>query len=417
MAALKTIQRASCLLLLLLLASARAGAYEADLRLKWFGSATSLPRHDVLRSSQGARMFDQSADARLMVTGGKSTWRWLVHHSTTALYGDSVALNTAGFDGVPTGDQRRALDLTWSIGGGDRHDVFHRLDRAAIKYRKANFALTVGREAVSWGSGHVFQPMDLFNPFAPTAIDRDFKAGDDLLHAQMLFGNGSDLELLAVARRDGQGDVSASAASYAAKWHGFLGAGEFELMAAKHYLDRVLGATVRLPLGGALLRTDVVATDVRTLGWRTSAVVNIDYSFDVGQKNLYVFAEYYRNGFGVSRVENVAMLPVELQDRIARGEVYALMRHYTALGGTVQWHPLLSQGVTLLSNLEDGSSLVQTAMTFDPGDRQRLEFGVTLPLGRPGDEYGGVAVSRTPEGRLLTTGAGKRIFARWVYYF
>ena len=33
----------------------------------------------------------------------------------------------------------------------------------------------VGRQAVTWGNGLIFNPMDLFNPFSPVDIERDYK--------------------------------------------------------------------------------------------------------------------------------------------------------------------------------------------------------------------------------------------------
>ncbi len=412
-----------------LCASGFAQAVDADMRLKWFGSATSLPDHDATRLVGESPQFDQSADVRLMFSGGEGGLEWLVHHASTLLSGDGVALagqaqraqlgqglSRSAFDRVPTDDARRVADLTWPIGDGKRHDAFHRLDRIALKYRRGRWAFTVGRDAVSWGSGRVFQPMDLFNPFAPTAVDRDFKAGDDLVHAQVLLDSGADIELLAVGRRDDAGDVTATAASLAAKVHGFVGAAEYELLAARHYRDRVYGATLRLPLGGALLRTDIVATDLQGGGWRTSGVLNIDYSFDVGPKNVYVFGEYYHNGFGSSSLLPLSQLSPLLIERLARGEVFTFMRDYTAVGGTVQWHALLTQNVTLITNLHDASSLLQTSFTYDPGDRQRLELGVTLPMGRSGEEYGGVPVAALPNGSVLTSGGGARAFLRWVFY-
>ena len=412
-----------CFALLLTVAvGAPAYAVEADFRLKWFGTATAYPEHDVVRLTEQSPQFDQSMDGRLMLSGGGGGFEWVVHHASVLISGDAVAranrTNTsAAPDQIPTGDERRVMDLTWPIGDGKRHDAFHRFDRLALKYRKGNWAVTLGREAVSWGSGRVFQPMDLFNPFAPTVVDRDFKAGDDLLHAQVLLGNGSDVELLAVGRRDVTGDITGTAGSVAAKLHGFAGGSEYEIMAAKHYRDRVYGLTLRIPIGGALVRTDVVATDLGDGGWKTSGVLNIDYSFDVLQKNVYVFGEYFHNGFGVGRVERVADLPQALTDRLARGETFTLMRDYVALGGNVQWHALLTQNLTVLTNLHDSSSLLQTSLIYDPGDRQRLELGMTLPMGRQGDEYGGINVARLPDGRTATTGGAARGFARWVYYF
>ena len=170
---------------------------------------------------------------------------------------------------------------------------------------------------------------------------------------------------------------------------------------------------LRLPLGGALLRSDVVATNERNSDWELSAVMNLDYSFSVRQKTVYVFVEYFRNGFGVDSLpDSAAALPENLLERVARGELFTLMKDYLAGGGTVQWHPLWSQTLTLIANLNDSSSLLQTQLGYEPGDHSRLEMGLVLPLGRRGDEYGGVPVL----GEDVTSGGARQAYLRFVYF-
>jgi hypothetical protein len=107
------------------------------------------------------------------------------------------------------------------------------------------------------------------------------------------------------------------------------------------------------------------------------------------------------------------MLPRPLQSRLVRGEVFNMMRDYAAVGIAVPWHPLVNQSLTLLLNLHDASSLVQTSVSYEPGDHQRLQLGLIKPLGRAGDEFGGIPVL----GGSLTSGGGARVFFRWLYYF
>ena len=403
-----------------LVASAVAAA-DFDARLKWFGAATAFPDHDIQRQLDATPAYDHNLDLRLMWERAWSGLSLQVAHSTTYVAGDSFAF--AGAPGTtleqaPTDDSRRLMDLTWNIDTGDEHQLLHRLDRLALKYRKGNWGLTLGRQAVSWGSGMVFQPMDLFNPFAPTTVDRDYKAGDDLFLLERLFSNGSDLQVLLVGRRDADEDFTGQAGSAAAKWHGFVGEGEIELLFARHVADQVYGATVRWPLGGALVRSDVVATRLREGDWELSMVLNIDYSLELAGHTSYLFAEYFHNGFGVHRLpDSVTELPRPLLDRLERGEVFNLMRDYLAVGGTIEWHPLWNQTLTVIANLSDGSSLVQSQLTFEPGDHQRLELGAVVPIGSRGEEFGGVPVIRDPRmGDVLTTGGGLRGYLRWVYY-
>ena len=62
--------------------------------------------------------------------------------------------------------------------------------------------------------------------------------------------------------------------------------------------------------------------------------------------------------------------------------------------------------------MHDNSSLLQTNLTYEPSDQQRLEAGFTLTAGGRGDEYGKIPVLGD-----LTTGGGSRVFLRWVYFW
>jgi len=404
-------------LIILLLGVSPARGLEVDIRLKWFTTGSALPSHDIQRQFDDSPVYDMNADMRLMFRHDAGPVTLLVDHATTLISGDSLAFSNAPgstLDQTPTGDERRIMDLTWSIEDGSRHRSLHRLDRLAVQYRAGDWGVTLGRQAVSWGNGFVFQPMDLFNPFAPTTVDRDYKAGDDLLLIERLFADGSDLQVLAVGRRNANEEITGQAGSLAAKWHTFIGEGELELLAARHISDEVYGFGLRFPLGGALLRSDVIATRLRGGDWHVSGLLNLDYSFALGDYATYVFGEYFHNGFGVDKLPaNPLLLPTPLTDRLGRGELFNLMKDYFALGANIQWHPLWTQSFAFIGNLHDGSTLMQMTVNYEQGDHQRLQFGVVLPFGRAGDEFGGVPLL----GEQITAGGATRGYLRWVYYF
>lgn len=384
---------------------------ETDLatRFKWFSSAAALPDADLQRRETGTPAYDHNADLRVLVRHQAGRLRFVSDYSLTWVTGDSFTFgDTAHLDERPTEDSSRLMNLTRTLDEGSRHLTVHRFDRLAVEYRDARLAITVGRQAVSWGSGHVFQPMDLFNPFAPTAVDRDYKPGDDILLIERALAR-SALQILYVARRGARGRAGND--SYAAMWHGFFGAGEVELMGARHYRDDLLGMTFKIPIGPALLRTDVVATRLAEDGdRRVSGIVNIDSAFELFQRTGLVFVEYFRNAFGVDTL--TAELPAPLNDRLARGELFNVMRDYLAAGASYQWHPLWSQSLVWIGNLNDGSSLVQTSLTYEPSDSARVQAGLVAGLGGAGGEFGGI-----PADDDTTTGGGTRAFIRVLHYW
>ncbi|MCY3623927.1 MAG: hypothetical protein OXH68_19730 [Gammaproteobacteria bacterium] len=388
-------------------------ATEFDARIKWHTTAQRLPAGDAQRDATGeSKPLDHGADLRLLLRRDFGSFTVEVDHATTYLVGDSIesaADSGPTFDQTPTGDDRRLLDLTWEVDRGDRHRLLHRFDRFALKYRSSRWAVTVGRDAVSWGSGVVFHPMDLFNPFAPTTVDQDYKAGDDLVRIERLFDDGSDLEMLAVARH---GEVEGGTASVAFKYRTLLGSTELDLLAARHYGGDVVGLGLRTPIGGALVRSDLVAVDDGA-GWTYSGVVNVDYSFPVAQSSVHVFAEYFRNGFGVPGLpEDLDRLPDALTDRLGRSEMFTMMRDYAAVGAQFRWHALVNQSISVIANLHDASKVLQTTVGYDASDAVRLQVGVIKPMGGHGDEFGRLGV-----GDGLTVGGGARAYLRLVYFF
>lgn len=388
-------------------------AAEFDARVKWHSTAQWLPASDAQRDATGESIpLDHGADVRLLWRRNFGRLTVVVDHASTYLVGDTVesfANSGPTYDQTPTEDERRLLDLTWEVDQGNRHRLLHRFDRLALKYRTPRWAVTVGRDAVSWGSGLVFHPMDLFNPFAPTTVDQDYKAGADLIRIERLFDDGSDLEVLAVARH---GEVADGTASVAFKYRALVGGSELDLLAARHYGGGVVGLGLRAPIGGALIRSDLIAVDDAD-GWTLSGVVNVDYSFPIAQNTVYVFAEFFHNGFGVRHLpDDLDLLPEALTERLGRGETFTLMRDYLAVGAQFRWHALVSQSLSLIANVQDASKVLQTSIGYDLSDAARLQVGFIKTLGGRGDEFGRLGTS---DGR--TIGGGARGFLRVVYFF
>ena len=384
-------------------------------RGKWFTAALALPDGDALRHASGdATLVDHNVDLRLMWQRDRGRLRVIVDHSTTAIGGDSVQLGGGGsgfvLEQVPGADGNRLFDLSWQVAESGGARLLHRFDRLAVAYRTPRWGVTVGRQAVSWGAGLVFQPMDLLSPFAPTSVDQDYKPGDDLLLIERLFESGADLQVLAVGRRSG-GRADWAASSVAAKYRGMAGEVEFELLGARHRGEQVFGLGWRVPLGGALARTDIVWTKTRAGGSVVSGVLNADYSLAAFGTLFHLFAEYHHNGFGVRSLPDEP-LPRPLRERLARGEVFLRMRDYLAIGVSFRWHFLVQQSVSMITNLGDGSRLLQAAVTYDPSDAARLQAGFAKPFGDAGDEFGRAAVA---EG--MTAGGGAQAFLRAVRYF
>jgi hypothetical protein len=334
-------------------------------------------------------------------------WTFNANYQIVAFYGDTFLLPD---------DRRRYFDLTTIIDQGSKSALAHRLDRLWVGYTSEKFVARVGRQALSWGNGMFYAPMDLVNPFNPATIDIEYKAGDDLLYLQYLRDSGADVQGAVVVRRNYlSGEVDSRSATTALKYHGFLGEGEFDVLVARHYQDDVLGFGASHALGGAHWSGDLVITDTDT-GTYAQLSTNISYSWTWREKNMSGALEYHFNGMGQARgqydLPSLAENP-DLFLRLARGESFALGRHYLAGSVMIEMTPLWSVTPTLLMNVADPSGLLQLVSQYSLSDNMLLLGSLNVPLGSNGSEFGGVQ-SVVP-GRYRSSGAG--IFAQFAWYF
>ena len=295
-------------------------------------------------------------------------------------------------------DDRRLMDLTKVISDDSDSILYHRLDRLSLTVQKERFVVRLGRQAVTWGNGFLFNPMDLFNPFAPTDIEREYKVGDDMASAQFSLGRSSDLQFLYVPRRDpSTGDMESDQSSLAGKMHFAKDTTEFDIMAARHFEDDVVGAGISGYLGDTAWRLDATWT---FLGEKSdesdflSLTANMDYSWVWWEKNFYGFGEFFYNGLGDDRYSD-ALFEKTVAERLDRGELFTLGRLYLAGYVRMEVHPLVNLFVTVINNCDDPSGIFQPRLAWDVTQDIQFTCGGNIFFGGGDTEYGGFRIPPT----------------------
>ena len=415
--------RAEPWLLLFLATAALAGEAPYELgghtKLRFVG--TTFPSGSLFRQIAGDRSLDLEGDLRLAFKAAPGRWTFIADYQLIGLYGDRIEytreLPPAVGLLVPRlpGDERRLFNLTKVMHDRGKSALLHRLDRLWAGYASEKAVVRVGRQAISWGNGLFYAPMDLVNPFDPAAVDTEYKAGDDMLYVQYLQDSGNDVQVAAVVRRDPvDGEARREQGTTAAKYHGFAGSREYDLLLAEHYDDLVVGLGGTVSPGGAVLRGDVVVTDTDTDTY-VQLVANWSYSWIWGGRNMSGALEYHFNGFGQhdGRYDPGSLAGnTDLLARLARGEAFTLGRHYLAGSVLVEMTPLWTLTPTLLANVADPSALLQIVTSFSLSDNMTFLGSLNVPIGPDGSEFGGI---ETGEGLYLSSGAG--VFAQLAWYF
>jgi hypothetical protein len=414
------------IVLLSILACSVAGADEGP--LEWGGHSKfrlidqSYPEGSLFREAAGSNALDLEGELRLSLKGGHERWSFETDYQLFALYGDTPGLATDtglppafGPNRIPD-DGRRLFDLSGVIHDGGDTTVAHRLDRLWAAWTSDKVVARVGRQALSWGNGLFFSPLDLVNPFDPAAIDTEFKTGDDMLYVQYLRDNGDDVQGAVVFRRDlSSGDVDSGESTAAVKYHGVAGDGEYDVVVARSYGDTVIGLGGVRSIGGAVVRGDVVVTDTG-IDTYLQAVANVSYSWTWGGRNVSGALEYYFNGFGQQAGDyDLPELAArsDLLVRLARGELFTVGRNYLAGSLLIEVSPLWTVTPTLLVNAGDPSALLQFMTQYSLSDNMVLLASLNVPVGADGTEFGGIGTG-LPDS-YLSTGAG--VFAQLAWYF
>ena len=378
----------------------------------------SYPDDSVLKDLVGSPTHDGNGELRLLLGGGHERWSWQGDYQLTLRSGDTVELGRqlAGNFLVPNAlprDDTRLMDLTRIISDRDDRNLVHRLDRLHVNYAGDNAVLKLGRQAVSWGNGLIYNPVDFFNPFDPAAVDKEFKSGDDMFYGQYLQDSGNDAQFVWVWRRDENGNTDPDVDTQALKYHAFIGERELDLLLARHYSDEIASIGGISNWGGAILRGDVLLTHTDHDTY-TSAVANLSYSWVWGGKNMTGVLEYFYNGIGLreKHYDDIAQ-EEDLLARLQRGELFTLGRHYIAGAVTVELAPLFNLTPNLFLNLGDGSGLAQVVGQYDLHQDWQLLLAMNLPFGSDGTEFGGLDVPMSD--RQFSVGPG--VFAQIAFYF
>ncbi len=253
----------------------------------------------------------------------------------------------------------------------------------------------MGRQAITWGVNTFWPALDLFAPFAPTRVDRDYKPGVDAVRLTVPLGSRTEVQAIGAVlgdsrRHDGAGAVLVRVNA---------GPADLGMMGGSFHGDTVAGGFVTANVAGALVRAEVTWTRAgdasdrlrRPSFWRGGLGLERQISASV---NLVV--EVAGNGFGDPDVDGYPAILAS--DRMRRGEVGGLGRWHAGTAVTWQFHPLGTLTNTALVNIDDASAVWIPRLAWSvTGDSEIFVGGLVAighgpgPGGVPRSEYGSTA--------------------------
>ncbi|MFV1988598.1 MAG: hypothetical protein ACC682_15095 [Gemmatimonadota bacterium] len=311
-------------------------------------------------------------------------------------YEHSLQMNSSGLSrsflglGV-TGTTGDWAPLQGTIAESDQVRWRHRLDRLSVALELGpSIEFTVGRQPVSWATTLFLTPGDPFVPFNPEDPFRDYRAGVDAARLRAFLGPFTEVDLvLRPATFDDVTTVSALG-----RIRSVVGGVDVGAWLGALHDEPAASASVAAPVAGAVARGEFVLRRIED-ETRFRAAIGLDRSFAIGEKDLYVVAEYQYDGLGAAGAQDFAS--VILSEPARRGELLVLGRHSAAFQLSAQVHPLVSIDGLALANLGDPSVLLGPGLSYSVGSETSLRSGLFMTAGAgvteeglPGSEYGSV---------------------------
>ena len=102
--------------------------------------------------------------------------------------------NTA-FGLTATPPMRQVVSLHWQPVSENHLTLSHYIDRLYFDQDFSFGSLVVGRQRISWGTGRVWNPTDIFNPINPANFGKIEKDGSDAASMKFYLGQLTDLQI------------------------------------------------------------------------------------------------------------------------------------------------------------------------------------------------------------------------------
>ena len=308
------------------------------------------------------------------------------HQARRASHGGSISVAGSIVSSLGQAPWRIA-PLNWQIvRDDDNFEYRHEIDRALVTIQPEWGVITVGRQAIGFGRGLLFSAVDMFAPFSPLEVDREWRRGVDALRVEYRTTPLSSVELTAVF-----GD-SWEDSAVLARYRGYVGEMDGEVILGKRGEDEMVAGVFSAAVGGAavhgeaaLFHTPEEQPDGGPFGKKNlvgKLVLGTSYTFNVG-KGLTVMGEYHYSGFGLKNAKDV-INQVQNEDfikRYLRGDSQILGQHALAVQASYPFNETLMGSLLVLGSLTDGSGMVSPSLVWSANDNTTVTLSTFLPWG------------------------------------
>jgi hypothetical protein len=310
------------------------------------------------------RTYQSQSALRLMWErfGSKAVWQ-LHYELSPVLVSRQLALTSPTFAQVD--DSYRLTDIDSSLSDSDeKHQVYQNLDRFNVQFQFSHGDLTIGRQAITFGSARIINPTDVFLPFDVRTFNTEYRVGVDAIRYQSPMGELGELDVGVILGDNADSDNSAMFL----QMRGNVAGKDLQLAVSRFARQNMIGAGVQTSLGDFGFWTELAAVSGDKDYLRTS--LGVDYAFT---STTFMQIEYHYNGAGSKEPNDY--LTTAMTTPYQRGGVFLLGRHYLIPALSIQASPLWSVGIQGIFNVDDQSAFLSASAVYNVAEDFYMDFG------------------------------------------
>jgi len=242
------------------------------------------------------------------------------------------------------------------------------LDRVYADIYFKHFDLSVGKQRIAMGVSYLWAPLDIFNR-VNFLEPKEEKPGVNALKVYVPIGNNKALTAVFFP----EDDLGGSGKALKFKWTFWNIDAGFTYIRDYSIYNEVLGLDLR---GENLIGWWIEFGSFNTLSAKYGKLVlGMDYTFPVGQ-GLYWMNEYLYDGSGEPEP---ALYEYEI---LKEGTRFTLGRNYLMSMLRYGFSEFASLSVSYIGNLDDGSFILNPALSYEMFNNVTVTSGFYLPMGK-----------------------------------
>ena len=308
--------------------------------------------------------YQSQNSARIMLDGFSGSITWQLHYELSPVFvSKALATERPTFNVV--GDNYRLIDPDANLLDDDnKTQLYQNLDRLNFQVQMDAGDLTIGRQAISFGSARIINPTDIFLPFDVRTFNTEYRNGVDALRFQRPWGDLGEIDIGVVLGKDAKSENSAAFLQLRTNHSGT----DYHLAIIEFAEQQLFGLGLQTAIWdlGFWLEAAYVNGDENYLRLSTG----VDYSFS---ERTFVQIEYHYNGAGSNDhndyLSNLSATPYQ------RGGVFLLGENYIMPSFTVQLSSLWFVATQVIYNLDDNSAFLSVSAEYNIAENFYMDFG------------------------------------------